>query len=165
MSARIAADESNASLVAQLFEEIIAILPSGCATVQQKDQGKDRPAEVTVLPTNSGSAQFGALFFDGQLYGAFFGREPFFTTYESPWELNLRCSDGLDQQLAALKEMCAAVVAGRCEHRIRVFCVTGTIRGDKSIFRVCNIPVFHPPRLRARIAYEAYENPEKAVIR
>src|SRR5207344_1107106 len=102
--------------------------------------------------SNGTSAQFGEMFLDGRLYGAFFGHEPFFTTYECPWELKLGLHDGFDKQLEALKKMCEAVIAGRCEHRVTRFTLVGTITaGDSGTFRVVNIPIFHPRRLRTRI--------------
>lgn len=97
------------------------------------------------------------MFFDGHLYGAFFGRKPFFTTYESPWELRLSRADGLDKHVAVLKKMCEAVAAGTCEHRITVLSVSGTIRVDDGrVFRVLDLPVFHPRRVRKTIVYEPY---------
>ena len=151
-------DQSELSQVARMFEEIVATLPPGCATLRCKEEGEKAPAEVAILPVNEGSAEFGAMFFGRRLYGAFFGREPLWTTYEAPWELNLDRRDGVEKQLAALRKMCEAVVAGRCEHLVTMFSLLGTIRAaDGSVFRVCDLPCFHPRRLRERIVYEPYD--------
>ncbi len=150
-------DRAEPTQVARMFEEVLATLPYGCASVEQKEEGKDAPAEVSIIPSNPAAAQFGAMFFGGKLYAAFFGREPFFTTYEAPWELNLCRRDGFDKELGALKKMCEAVVAGRCEHRVTLFRLVGVISAyDGSVFHVGDIPVFHPRRLRATIIYEPY---------
>jgi len=158
MTHRATTDESEPNQVAQMFEEILGTLPSGCGSLQRKEEGKEAPAEVSVIPSNVASAQFGAMFFSGKLYGAFFGRAPFLTTYEAPWELNLGRHDGFDRQLGALKKMCEAVVAGSCEHRIGIFSLTGTITAsDGTRFRVVDIPMFHPRRVRTSIIYEPYD--------
>lgn len=140
-----------------MFDEVLATLPSGCASLQRKEEEKDAPAELAIVPANEASARFGAIFFGGKLYAAFLEREPFSTTYEVPWELNLHRTDGVEKQLAALRKMCEAVVAGRCEHLVTTFSLLGTIRAaDGSVFRVCDIPCFHPRRLRTRIIYDPY---------
>jgi hypothetical protein len=119
-----------------------------------------------MIPFNGASAQFGAMFFGGALYGAFFGREPFLTTYEAPWELHLGRRDGFDKHLGALKKMCEAVVAGRCDHRIGIFSITGTITArDGSLFRVVDLPMFHPRRVPTRIIYEAYDRKSESPSR
>jgi hypothetical protein len=150
-------DQAEPAEVARMFEEVLSTLPHACASVQQKEEGKDAPAEVSIIPSNPAAAQFGAMFFSGKLYAAFFGREPFFTTYEAPWELNLRRQDGFDKELGALKKMCKAVLAGRCEHRVKIFRLVGVISAhDGSVFRVGDLPVFHPRRQRGTIIYEPY---------
>ena len=147
-----------------MFEEILAALPSGCASLQRKGERKEFPEEVCVVPSNGSSAQFGAMFFGGMLYGAFFGRAPFLTTYEAPWELNLGRRDGFDKQLGALKKMCEAVVAGRCEHRIRMLSLVGIISAsDGSTFRVDDLLAFHRRRLRKTLIYEPYERGSDSV--
>lgn len=151
-------DQSEPNQVAKVFAEILSALPSGCASLQWKEEGKEAPEEVSVLPSNAASAQFGAIFFGGSLYGAFFGREPFLTTYEAPSELHLSRRDGFDKHLGRLKKMCEAVVAGRCDHRVGLFSITGTIAvSDESPLRVVDLPMFHPRRVRTRIIYEPYD--------
>ncbi|PYQ41948.1 MAG: hypothetical protein DMG99_09925 [Acidobacteria bacterium] len=104
MKTRLASDQDAANQVAQIFQEILATLPSGCASLLhiEEEEGKDHPAEVSLLPSNAASAPFGASFFSGRLYGAFFGRPPLITNYEAPWELNLRCSDDLEKITGAV---------------------------------------------------------------
>ena len=160
MTTRLASDQDAANQVAQMFQEILATLPSGCASLLliEEEEGKDHPAAVSLLPSNAASAPFGALFFSGRLYGAFFGRPPFITNYEAPWELNLRCSDDLEKHFAVLKKMCEAVVAGKCQHRIGTLSLTGTIRAsDGSIFRVVDLSVFRPRLVRKIVVYEPYK--------
>jgi hypothetical protein len=166
MTIRAVNDQSEANQVARVFEEILATLPHGCASLQQKEEGEKAPAEVSIIPSNEASAQFGAMFFDRRLYAAFFGRGLFFTTYESPWELNLRSRDGFDRQLGALKKMCEAVVAGRCEHRASTLSLLGTIRAsDGSMFRVRDLLIFHPRRLRGTTIYQPYARVSANVTR
>ena len=160
MKTRLASDQDAANQVAQIFQEILATLPSGCASLLhiEEEEGKDHPAEVSLLPSNAASAPFGASFFSGRLYGAFFGRPPLITNYEAPWELNLRCSDDLEKHFAVLKKMCEAVVAGKCQHRIGTLSLTGMIRAsDGSIFRVVDLSVFRPRLVRKIVVYEPYK--------
>ncbi len=158
MNFQTTSNQPEADQVAHMFQEILSTLPSGCAVLQRKEEGKKAPAEVSIIPSNAASAEFGAMFFGGTLYAAFFGRDSSFTTYESPWELQLTLSDGFETQLGVLKKMCEAVVSGSCEHRITTFSLLGTVRAsDGSTFRIRNIPIYHPRRLRRTVIYEPYD--------
>jgi len=53
--------------------------------------------------------------------------------------------------------MCLAVIAGKCEHRLGLMSVRGTIIvGAQEVYRVTDLPVFHPRRLRQLIQYAPY---------
>jgi hypothetical protein len=156
MERGIVKGETDADQIVRFFEEILSKLPSGACSLRRKDKDRRSCAEVALIPTNESSAEFGAMFHDEKLYGTFFGRDRFFTTYEVPWELKLELSDGIGKQLAALNDMCQAVIAGMCEHRVTKFSVLGVIRPSaENVYRVWNLGI-HPRRQRMAILYSPY---------
>lgn len=142
--------------VGRLFDDALATLPSGCAQVECR-KPRNEILEMALVPGNERSAEFGAIFLDQELYAAFFGRGKLFTTYECPWEFNLRRSDGFEKQLAVLEKMCLAVIAGRCEHRLGRWTTRGTIYVDEQeVFRVTDLLTFRLQRPRLLIQYAPY---------
>jgi len=140
----------------RLFDDISATLPSRCAHIECKNPRKEI-IEMALVPGNEDSAEFGAIFLDGDLYAAFFGRGKLSTTYECPWEFNLRRSDGLEKQLAVIERMCLAVIAGRCEHRLGRLSIRGTINvSEQEVYQVTDLPLFPPRRQRQLIQYAPY---------
>jgi hypothetical protein len=142
--------------VTVLFEDILATLPSGCASLRtERAKGAPGPA-VVLVPSNKQSAEFGAMVMDRDLYSAFFGRGATFTTFECPWELNLSRSAGLDLQLEVLTKMCVAVIAGRCEHRFERYSTGGVICvSEKEIYRVRDL-YFWPRKNLEVVHYAPY---------
>ena len=142
--------------VRRLFDNIAATLPLGCAQVECR-QPREEIVEMALVPKNEEAAEFGATFLDGDLYAAFFGRGKISTTFECPWDLHLRKSDGFHRQLAVLEKMCLAVIAGRCEHRLGRLSIRGTIYvGEREVYGVRDLPIFHPRRQRQLIQYAPY---------
>ncbi len=142
--------------VRRLFDNIAATLPLGCAHVEHK-QSRKEIVEMALVPKNEQAAEFGAIFLDGDLYAAFFGRGKISTTYECPWDLHLRQSDGFHKQLAVMEKMCLAVIAGKCEHRLGRLSIRGTIYvGGQEVYGVRDLPIFHPRRQRQLIQYAPY---------
>ncbi len=151
---------STRDQVMGLFQQILDILPAGCASLRV-DPGKDADDfGVSVVPTNERSAEFGAMLFGSRLYSVDFGKEPTFTTFECPWEINLPRSAGLDRQLDVLAKMCLAVIAGRCEHRFERRSTRGVINvSEGEVYRVGDMHIgrlFRPRRNPEVLQYAPY---------
>lgn len=144
-----------AKQVIRLFEDILATLPPGCATLEWRVT-KMFP-NIAVMPTNVKSAEFGVLVNEPSLYGISFGRGKLTSQFECPWEIGLKRSDSLDRQLSVLERMSRAVIAGRCEHLLAHISIRGTIYvSEKEIYRISDLPKL-PPRWRKQIIrYEPY---------
>jgi hypothetical protein len=128
--------------VAQLLEGIRGTLPTGCAELVSRPMSDNFGLDVALIPSNEGSAEVGCMIIGDELYSAFFGKAPTFTTFEFPWEVGLSRKSELDEQLEAFRVMCMAVVAGNCEHRRGRFGTSGTIFvTETKVFRVTNYPI------------------------
>ena len=131
-----------AQQVMRLFEDIHAALPSGCAELVSRPTSDNFGFEVALISSNERSAEVGGMIMDGELYSAFFGKAPTFTTFEFPWEVGLSRKSGLDAQLEALRKMCLAVIAGKCEHRHGRVGTRGTIfASETKVFCVTDYPI------------------------
>jgi hypothetical protein len=83
-----------------------------------------------------------------------------YTTFELPWEGGLPNDASFDLLLERAKEMCLAVVAGRCEHRFGFLGIRGTIRVDETkTYRVTDY--FHL-RLNPKVVRYAPYNPAQS---
>lgn len=142
--------DSAEKQVVRLLEDIVSSLPSGCARIEFKNLKKGF-TEVALVPSNDHAAEFGAMFFDEELYAVFFRRGKCSTTYECPWEIKLTLSDSLEKHLAVLKRMCLAVIEGKCEHRLGHISLRGSVYVDESeVYRVIDLPKL-PPRMQAQV--------------
>jgi hypothetical protein len=149
--------ETTVRQVTSLFEDILATLPEGCASLKTEPQKRLDGFSVALVPANEQSAEFGAMVLEGSLYSAFFGRDPTFTDFECPWELGLRRSAGLADQLNVIGKMCIAVIAGKCEHRFERRSHRGTIFvSETEIYRVADIPLLGWLRLRREVEVKQY---------
>lgn len=143
--------------VTHLFDDILATLPDNCASLKIEPQKSFNGFSVALIPSNERSAEFGAVVMEGDLYSAFFGRGSTFTTFECPWEIGLRRSDGLAQHFDVIRKMCLAVIAGRCEHRFERRSVQGTISvSEKEGYRVGDIPLLGWLRPRRKVEVIQY---------
>jgi hypothetical protein len=150
---------SAESQVVRLFKDILATLRAGCAHAESKNPRKGI-TDVAFVPTNDRAAKFGAVFFDEDLYAVFFGGAKRLSQYESPWEIKLKRSDGSDKQLAVIERMCLAVIAGRCEHRVKRWGVQGTIKvSEKEVYSITDLgilEILRPHRSTEVVKYEPY---------
>jgi hypothetical protein len=138
--ARDISDKNGRRLV-QLFEDILATLPTGVAALEARRTRDDRGTIVRLRPANAESAEFSAHVEDGYaLVDVSFGRG---ATFELPWDADLPNNATFDTTLETVLAMCRAVIAGRCEDRLGFLGIRSTICVDeKRVFRMTDF--FHP---------------------
>ncbi len=146
--------------VTRLFEDILATLPEGCASLKIEPEKGIDGFSVALIPSNEQSAEFGAMVLESGIYSAFFGRGSTFTTFECPWEIGLRRSDGLAEHMDVIRKMCLAVVAGRCEHRFERRSTRGVIHvSEKEVYQVGDVGIIGliwPRRNLRAVQYAPY---------
>jgi hypothetical protein len=147
---------ATARQAARLFEDILATLPAECASLEIKRNKDGSEIEVSRVPANTEGAEFGAMIFSGVVYSADFGKAPTFT-FEFPWEVGLSRKAGFDQQLAVVKRMCLAVIAGKCEHGRERFGTLGSVLiSDNEVYRATDHPLLAIFRRRHNLGVTRY---------
>lgn len=129
-------------------------LPPGTATVGSKRTEHDDGTVVWLKPSNRFAAEFSAHIEDGNpsLIDVSFGSG---TTIELPWESKLPSDATFEMVLGEVRELVLAVAAGRCEERLGILGIRGTIRVDaENVYRSTHY--FHARLFPRTIHYEPY---------
>jgi hypothetical protein len=149
--------DENGKRVVRLFEEILSDLPAGVAVLEARRALDGSGTIVSLTPSCKTAATFTA-HTDDRLNLIDIGMG--YTTFELPWEGGLPNDASFDLLLERAKEMCLAVVAGRCEHRFGFLGIRGTIRVDETkTYRVTDY--FHL-RLNPKVVRYAPYNPAQS---
>jgi hypothetical protein len=133
--------------VLRLIQELLADLPDGVASVETRRADDGSGTIVSLTPTNTTSAPFSVHTDDGlNLIDVSLGT---YSTFE------LSDDSEFDSALATTRDMCLAVMAGRCEQRFGFFGIRGTIRVDDQRL-YCATSYFHFRFLPKVVFYEPY---------
>jgi hypothetical protein len=145
--------DKNGKRVIRLFEDILATLPAGVADLDARRTRDGSGTIVFLQPKCKRSAVFSIHVDDHlNLIDVSLGD---YTTFELSSEADLPNGANFDLLLATAKEMCFAVIAGRCEHRFGLLGIQGTIRVDEQkIYRGTNF--FHPRLIPKVVHYAPY---------
>jgi hypothetical protein len=138
--------------VAQLFEDVLATLPAGAATLETRRTHDDRATIITLKPSNKKSSAVSVHMEDGGKFVDVSLGE--LTTLEFPWEAHLPKDPSFDLVLEEMKKICLAVIAGHCEHRFGFLGIRGTIRVGGEVYRCTHF--FYPRLCPKTVRYEPY---------
>jgi len=115
--------------LAKVFEDLLNTIPRGSATIQRSRTPANDGTLLWLKPSNPEAAEFSAHIEDNNssLIDVSFGSG---TTLELPIEANLPEEASFGDMLQVVRELGAAVVAGRCHERFGWLGIKGTICVD-----------------------------------
>jgi hypothetical protein len=136
-----------------LFQGILAILPPRTAKLEVKRTGEADVTLLKLIPRDKSAAVFGVQAKDNlDLVDVIFGLG---SKFGLPWEGMHPKVTALASILVEVREMCLAVVDGRCEERLGFIGRTGIIRVDEQhIYRTRRF--FYPRLIPKTVKYAPY---------
>jgi hypothetical protein len=139
--------EDKGQRALRLIQELLADLPDGVAFVEASRTDDGSGTIVSLIPTNTTSAPFSVHTDDNlNLIDVSLGK---YSTFELSDDIEFNSA------LATTRDLCLAVMAGRCEQRFGFFGIRGTIRvDDQRVYSATSY--FHFRCLPKVVFYEPY---------
>ena len=154
MNSPVKISDRNVDRLIGLFQELLATLPPGAATLNSKRTERDDGTIVWLKPAREKAAEFTAHVEDGNrsLIDLTFGTG---TTFELPLESRLPHDATFDMMLEAVREMGLATIAGRCGEYFGFIGIRGTIEvSEGNVLRSSRF--FYPRVIPKLVRYEPY---------